>query len=131
MQRTRRSFRDLWLYPVIGVALIFASACNSSPASSRTREAGATGASNDTGTHIDVMRIGDRINNPPEAFHYSYAYTDESSSVDKEADVTAQAVDITCPPFFSRIVPTTRNAGDPKVVSAKAANHQAMPVGTI
>lgn len=85
----------LWLYPVIGLALIATSACNSSPASSRSREAGAAAASNDTGTHIDVMCIGDRINNPPESFHYSYVYTDASSSVDKQADITAQAMDIT------------------------------------
>jgi hypothetical protein len=40
------------------------------------------------------MCIGDRINNPPESFHYSYVYTDASNSVDKEADITAQAMDI-------------------------------------
>ena len=95
MERTRRWFRGLWLYPVIGFALITACACNSSPASSGSREAGATAASNNAGTHIDVMCIGDRINNPPESFHYSYVYTDASSSVDKEADITAQAMDVT------------------------------------
>jgi len=84
----------LWLYPVIGFALITASACSSSTASSGSREAGAP-VSKDTGTHIDVMCIGDRINNPPESFHYSYVYSDASSSVDKEADITAQAMDIT------------------------------------
>jgi len=95
MERTKRWFRELWVYPVIGFALITASGCNSSPASSGSREAGATAASNSDGTHIDVMCIGDRINNPPESFHYSYVYTDASSSVDKEADITAQAIDIT------------------------------------
>jgi hypothetical protein len=95
MERTRRWFQELWLYPTIGFALITASACNSSPASSGSREAVGTAASTDTGTHIDVMCIGDRINNPPESFHYSYVYSDASSSVDKEADVTAQAIDIT------------------------------------
>jgi len=88
-------FRELWLYAVIGFALITASSCNSSPASSGLREAGTTAASNDSGTHIDVMCIGDRINNPPESFHYSYRYADASGSVAKEADITPQTMDIT------------------------------------
>jgi len=95
MERTRRRFRELWAYSVIGFALITASGCNSSPASSGSRDAGATAASNKDGTHIDVMCIGDRINSPAESFHYSYVYTDASGSVDKEADITAQAIDVT------------------------------------
>lgn len=95
MKRTKRRFQELWLYAVIGFALITASACNSSPASSGAREAGATAASDNAGTHIDVMCMGDRINNPPGAFHYSYKYADASGSVDKEADITPQTMDIT------------------------------------
>jgi len=95
MERTRRWFQELWLYPVIGFALITASACNSSPASSGSREAGARAASDNASTHIDVMCIGDRINNPPGAFHYSYKYADASGSVHKEADITPQTMDIT------------------------------------
>lgn len=95
MRRTKRWFQELWLYPVIGLALITASACNSGPASSGTREAGATAASDSTGTRIDVMCMGDRINNPPGAFHYSYKYAGASGSVDKEADITPQTMDIT------------------------------------
>jgi len=95
MERTRRWFRELWVYPWIGFALITVSACNSSPASSSGRKAGAVAASNNADTHIDVMCVGDRINNPPESFHYSYVYTDASSSVDKEADITAQDMAIT------------------------------------
>jgi hypothetical protein len=41
------------------------------------------------------MCIGDRINNPPESFHYSYLYTHASRSVDQQADVTAKAMDTT------------------------------------
>lgn len=95
MERTRRWFQELWLYPMISFALITASACNSSPASSGSREAGGTAASDTAGTHIDVMCIGDRINNPPGAFHYSYQYADASGSVNKEADITPQTMDIT------------------------------------
>jgi hypothetical protein len=95
MEQTRRWFREWWLYPVIGFALITASACSSAPSSSRSREAGGAAVSNDTGTHIDVMCIGDRINDPPESFHYSYVYADGSNSVSKDADITAQTMDIT------------------------------------
>lgn len=94
MERTRRWFQELWLYPVIGFALITASACNSGPASSGSQETGTTAASGSAGSHIDVMCIGDRINNPPGAFHYSYKYADASGSVVKEADVTPQTMDI-------------------------------------
>ena len=74
MERTRQWFQGLWLYPAIGFALFTASACNSSPASSGSRQTGTAAASDNSGTHIDVMCIGDRINNPPEPFHYSYKY---------------------------------------------------------
>jgi hypothetical protein len=95
MERTRRWFQEFWVYPLISFAVITASSCNSSPASSGAREAGAAAASNNAGTHIDVMCVGERINNPPESFHYSYVYTDASSSVDKEADITDQDMTIT------------------------------------
>jgi hypothetical protein len=38
--------------------------------------------------------MGDRIDNPPETFHYSYKYADASGSVVKEADITPQTIDI-------------------------------------
>jgi hypothetical protein len=41
------------------------------------------------------MCLGDRINSPTESFHYSYKYADASGRVDKEADITPQAMDIT------------------------------------
>lgn len=78
MERVRRWFRRVWLYPVIGFELITACACNSSPASSGSRKAGATAASNNDDTHVDVMCIGDRISNSPRAFQYSYKYDGKS-----------------------------------------------------
>jgi len=39
--------------------------------------------------------MGDRIDNPPGPYHYSYKYTDWSGSTDKEADITPQKMDIT------------------------------------
>jgi hypothetical protein len=47
------------------------------------------------GSHIDVLCIGDRINNPPESFHYAYRYSDISGSAQKDADITPQVMDIT------------------------------------
>jgi hypothetical protein len=42
------------------------------------------------------MCIGDRINNPAEAFHYSYKYSDSTGTLrNDEADITPQTMDIT------------------------------------
>ena len=82
------------LLPAICLALIAISGCNSK-SESRTGEPNATAASASAGSHIDVMCIGERINNPPEPFHYSYKYSDASSSTSKEAEITSQAMDIT------------------------------------
>jgi hypothetical protein len=79
----------------MGLALVTISACNSGSASKnaggRTVEAG----SNNKDARVDVMCIGDRINNPPEAFHYSYKYTDANRWVEDEAEIMPQAMDIT------------------------------------
>lgn len=79
----------------MGLAVVTISACNSGSASKnaggRTVEAG----SNNKDAHVDVMCIGDRINNPPEGFHYSYKYTDANRWVEDEAEITPQAMDIT------------------------------------
>jgi hypothetical protein len=80
--------------PLIALALLVTSACNSGPSSRQGREGGAT-ASDPAGSHIDVMCIGDRINNPPGPFHYSYKYADASRSLDNEADITPDKMDIT------------------------------------
>jgi hypothetical protein len=76
---------------VAALALLAASGCSSNAKSSGADAQGADSA----GGHIDVMCLGDRINSPTESFHYSYKYTDASGSVDKEADITPQAMDIT------------------------------------
>lgn len=55
---------------------------------------GAT-ASGDSAAHIDLLCLGERINSPTEPFHYSYKYSDEANSIDNEADITPQKMDIT------------------------------------
>ena len=79
-----------WTYPMLGLALVVTSACNSSSVAKS-----ASAATDGAGSHIDVLCIGDRIDNPPESFHYSYKYSDMSGSAQKDADVTPQVMDIT------------------------------------
>jgi hypothetical protein len=74
------------------LALLMTLGCNSGPTSKNG--GGIASAASNAGTHIDVMCIGDRINNPPEPFHYSYRYTDASGSTAEEAAITPQAMDI-------------------------------------
>jgi hypothetical protein len=77
---------------VAGLAFVAACGCSSS---AKSGSAGQDSASSGAGGQIDVMCLGDRINNPPEPFHYSFKYADASNAVIKEADITPQAMDIT------------------------------------
>ena len=83
------------VYLATGLILSVLCACNSRPASSAPGSDGVSANSGNSGAHFDVMCMGERINNPPGPFHYSYKYTDASGSTDKEADITPQAMDIT------------------------------------
>jgi hypothetical protein len=94
MNSTRERLAQRLLFPAIFLVLVAFSACTSK-SESRTGEERATAASDNAGSHIDLMCIGERINNPSEAFHYSYKYNDASSSVSKEAEITPQAMEIT------------------------------------
>jgi hypothetical protein len=78
----------------MGLTLIVPIACNSGSASKHVKGKSAT-ASDTSSPHIDVMCIGDRIDNPPEAFHYSYKHSNETGWEEAEADITPQAMDIT------------------------------------
>jgi hypothetical protein len=83
--------RRCYLTLFVAVSLFTASACNSNSNAK---------ASNDSGDGIDlasaVMCVGDRVNSPTEAFHYSYKYSEAGGSLrNDEADVTPQAIDIT------------------------------------
>ena len=75
---------------VIVAVLLSTIACTSNSAAKNDRESGA--ASN--GAKIDVMCIGDRINSPTEPFHYSFKYDGSFGQVEKEADITPQAMEI-------------------------------------
>jgi hypothetical protein len=81
-----------WSCLAMGLLLMFGSACNSSSTGKAGDEGSGSAASD---THIDVMCIGDRINDPKEPFHYSYKYSGDSGSFENEADITLQAMNIT------------------------------------
>lgn len=82
---------------VAGLALLAVSACRSSSASKNGEEksgaqpnAAATArGSGDPG--IDLNCVIDHIQNPPEAFHYSYN-KESSNPVQEEADITPQTI---------------------------------------
>jgi hypothetical protein len=83
---------------VAGLALLAVSACRSGPPLKNAEEksgaqpnsvATARG-SGDPG--IDLNCVIDHIQNPPEAFHYSYN-KDSSNPVHEEADITPQTID--------------------------------------
>ncbi|MGH9728945.1 MAG: hypothetical protein ACRD4V_10195 [Candidatus Acidiferrales bacterium] len=75
---------------VAALALLVASGCSSGPSSNGAGQASADGSS----AHLDVGCMLDHVDKPTEPFHYSYKYSDSSVSVDHEADVTPQAMDI-------------------------------------
>jgi hypothetical protein len=78
------------------VGVIVVPACNSSKRAEKgDADSGMASASDDSAAHIDILCVGERINNPPEPFHYSYKYSGSSGSIDNEADITQQAMDIT------------------------------------
>jgi hypothetical protein len=90
MTEHKQALRRCYLSVLVAVPLLTACACNSG---SRAK------ANSDSGDGIDmasaVMCIGDRVNNPAEAFHYSYKYLDATGPVrDDEAAITPQTMDI-------------------------------------
>jgi hypothetical protein len=80
---------------LLAVALaLLAGGCNSSANSnaSSTRSDDKSTAAADA--RIDMNCVGDHVQSPPDAFHYSYRSTD-GGAVDKEADITPQNIDMT------------------------------------
>jgi hypothetical protein len=93
MNRKRRSFANRWFILFFAVALAGAGGCNSSSSGEGGERRGAAPDSARTG--VEVMCMGDLIDKPAEAFHYSFRYTDASMVVEKQADITPQSLDIT------------------------------------
>jgi hypothetical protein len=81
-------------------ALLFAPTCNSgSNSKEKIAEQGSSqavknvaAANSDPGPGIDLNCVYDRLQNPPESFHYLYK-KDAADQVHQEADVTPQTID--------------------------------------
>ena len=95
MEQNTRLWADSLFPFVIACVLILTTACNSGTASKNHEERSAGTASNGAGASIDMNCLGDHIENPPEVFHYSYKSDIGQDSVDKEADITPQTMEIT------------------------------------
>jgi hypothetical protein len=95
VKRTRTKYgRSQGVCLMVSLAVMALSACNSGSGSSKARAEPASTSSGDSGSHVDILCVGDRLSNPPEPFHYSYKYSGTAGSIDNEADVTTQAIDI-------------------------------------
>jgi hypothetical protein len=101
MQQRRNQLAVRFVYAVIAsgaVAIALLSlACTSKPSSKlsaekRANRSSSGQASADPGINLNC--VYDRLQNPPEPFHYVYKKTSsDGSKVDQEADVTAQTID--------------------------------------
>jgi len=80
------------LLTAAGLALLVSSGCSSG---AKPNVGEARSASDGGSAHLDAMCIGERIEKPPESFHYFFKSTDASGSVAREADITPQTMDIT------------------------------------
>jgi hypothetical protein len=79
-------------WAVVGLALLAMCACNSRKAARAEERSKAAAAKAQQAPDLDLNCVVDHIQNPPEAFHYSY--TKESSNpVHEEADITPQTID--------------------------------------
>lgn len=81
-----------WRQTLLAAAALalLAGGCNSSPNSTSAGEKSTTAA----GGVIDVNCVGNHIESPPEAFHYSFKSA-VGGAVDKEAEITPQSMDVT------------------------------------
>ena len=80
---------------VTGFALLFVSACKSGPSSKSHEEKSATrsaAAKNDSDPRIDLNCLMDHIQNPPEAFHYTYKKSTADDDLVQDADITPDTI---------------------------------------
>lgn len=82
--------------PLVAAALVLLAAdgCGSS-ANSAGGDEKSLMSSGPSNSGIDMNCIGDHVEHPPESFHYSFKSSDGQYTVDKEADITPQRMDIT------------------------------------
>jgi len=78
----------------IAMILYFGSGCGSSTKSADAKGQTAAGT-RDRGQKVDINCLGNHIENPPEPYHYSFKASDGKNTVEKEAEITPQTMDIT------------------------------------
>lgn len=86
-----------WIYPATSFLLLAASGCNSRSSQRKAEEKAAgqnppSAAQSTSGPGIDLNCVIDHIQNPPEAFHYSYK-KDGANAVSQEADISPDTID--------------------------------------
>ena len=76
-------------------SFLFAASCNSRPSQDKREEKSAAPAAAKTTTdpRIDLNCIIDHIQNPPEAFHYTYKKDTADDNLIQDADVTPDTID--------------------------------------
>jgi len=89
----RNQFSKRWVFSLLGIALLAASACNSGPSTAKAQNEKTAVAPQNPPPMIDLNCIIDRLRNPTEAFHYSYSRNGQSASITEEADVTPTTLD--------------------------------------
>jgi len=97
-RRNQRVVRFVYAVIATGAVAIalMSLACTSKPSKSsaekRANRSSSGQASDDPGINLNC--VYDRLQNPPESFHYIYKKnSSDGSTVDQEADVTAQTID--------------------------------------
>jgi len=97
-QKNQRAVRFVYAVIATGAVAIalMSLACTSKPSKSsaekRANRSSSGQASDDPGINLNC--VYDRLQNPPESFHYIYKKnSSDGSTVDQEADVTAQTID--------------------------------------
>jgi hypothetical protein len=94
MKRTTRPAVVVMLLVTSVFAIVAASACNS-PTRRNLEEEAPAEDSKTANVQIDMNCVADHIEDPPEAFHYSYKSESGQDLVDKEADITPQNMEVT------------------------------------
>ncbi len=88
-----QQIRLLWIVAEVVCALIMIPACSSGGhAAKNVEERNASASPN---AQIDMNCVGEHIENPPEAFHYSYRFTDAEGTTEKDADISPETMDVT------------------------------------
>lgn len=90
--RDGRAFLRCGVLVAAGLALLAVSACKSGPEKSGAQPNSAATAQGGGDAGINLNCVMDHIQNPPEAFHYSYN-KESSNPVHEEADITPQTID--------------------------------------